>query len=246
MWDTYVVAADPMCSNTQLQQTLCVVDVTREVMNAWHGFICGTWLLAWRRFICEDSTTHRVCCNYGMLHICTGNHIASAATSCCRWESCHAYEWVMPHTNEFCHVWMSYGMHMNKSCLTCEWVNESGHTYEWVMSHIWMSHVTHMNESCHTRMCSVTYEWVMACIWMSHISHMNKSWQTWMSHVTHMNETCHTYGWVLSHMWMGCVNESCRTHERVMSHVSWVMSHILYELWTHLNCWRGHVSHVTR
>jgi len=29
-------------------------------------------------------------------------------------------------------------------------MDESGHTYEWVMSHIWMSHVTHMNESCHT------------------------------------------------------------------------------------------------
>jgi len=29
-------------------------------------------------------------------------------------------------------------------------MNESRHTYEWVMSHIWMSHVTHMNESCHT------------------------------------------------------------------------------------------------
>jgi len=26
-------------------------------------------------------------------------------------------------------------------------MNESCHTYEWVMSHIWMSHVTHMNES---------------------------------------------------------------------------------------------------
>jgi len=29
------------------------------------------------------------------------------------------------------------------------------------MSHIWMSHVTHINESCHT------YEWVMSHIWMS-------------------------------------------------------------------------------
>ena len=36
--------------------------------------------------------------------------------------------------------WMSHVSHMNESC----------HTYEWVMSHIWMSHVTHMNESCHT------------------------------------------------------------------------------------------------
>ena len=29
-------------------------------------------------------------------------------------------------------------------------MNESWHTYEWVMAHIWMSHGTHMNESWHT------------------------------------------------------------------------------------------------
>jgi len=32
-------------------------------------------------------------------------------------------------------------------------MNESCHTYEWVMSHVWMSHVTRMNESCHTYEC---------------------------------------------------------------------------------------------
>jgi len=29
-------------------------------------------------------------------------------------------------------------------------LNESCHTFEWVMPQIWMSHVTHLNESCHT------------------------------------------------------------------------------------------------
>ena len=29
-------------------------------------------------------------------------------------------------------------------------MNESCHTYEWVMSRVRMSHATHMNESCHT------------------------------------------------------------------------------------------------
>ena len=52
------------------------------------------------------------------------------------------------HFNESCHIWRSYVIRMNESC----------HTYEWVMSHIWMSHVTHMNESRHT------YEWVMSHI----------------------------------------------------------------------------------
>jgi len=51
------------------------------------------------------------------------------------------YDWVLPQTR------ISLATHMNESC----------HTYEWVMSriwmgqsHIWMSHVTHMKESCHT------------------------------------------------------------------------------------------------
>ena len=67
---------------------------------------------------------------------------------------------------------------MNESCHTYEWVvshmNESCYTYGCVMSHIWMSHVTHMNESCHT------YKWT--------------------SHVTLMDESCHTYERVMSHI----------------------------------------------
>ena len=77
-------------------------------------------------------------------------------------------------------MWMSHVTLMDESC----------HTYEWVMSHSWMSHVTLMNESCQT------HEWVMSHIWMSHATHMNVSCNTWMSHVTHMNESCHTYEWV--------------------------------------------------
>jgi len=85
-------------------------------------------------------------------------------------------------------------------------MNESCHTYEWVMSHIWMSHVTHMND------------WVMSHIWMSHVTHMNDTYES------HMNESCHTYGWityecVVSHIWM---NESCRTyhHKRWLQEIA--------------------------
>ena len=112
-------------------------------------------------------------------------------------------------------------IHMNESCLTCEWVishicmshvthaNESCYTYEWVMSHIWMSHVTHMNDSCHT------CEWVMAHVWMSHVTHMNESCHTcgwvmshiWTSHVTHMNEPSHIWMKHVTHM-----HESCHTY----------------------------------
>jgi len=49
--------------------------------------------------------------------------------------------WIRPS-----YICMSHVTHMNESC----------HTYEWVMSHIRMSHVTHMHESYHT------YEWVEA------------------------------------------------------------------------------------
>jgi len=62
-------------------------------------------------------------------------------------------------------IWMIHVTHMDESC----------HTYGWVMSHISMSPVTHMNESCHT------HEWVV-----SHIT---------MSPVTHRNESCHTRKW---------------------------------------------------
>ena len=90
-------------------------------------------------------------------------------------------------------------------------MNESCHTYEWVISHVWMGHVTHMNESCNT------YEWVM-----SHI---------WMSHVTHMNESHHTYEWGLSYVWIFVIHESeschtCHAHvwvgHRLMQWISFV------------------------
>jgi len=88
-------------------------------------------------------------------------------------------------------------------------MNESWHTYDWVMAHRWRSHGTQMNESWHT------YECVMA--------HMNESWHTyewamahiWMSHGTHMNESLHTYQTRLSDMSdMSDMSETClRTNE---------------------------------
>ena len=94
-------------------------------------------------------------------------------------------------------------------------INESSHTYEWVMSHIWVSPVTHMNESCHT------YEWIMS----------HAGWQVAqgihrlaMSHVTHMNESCHMCEWVMPHIRMSHVthmNESCTTYEWVLSRAGW-------------------------
>ena len=124
------------------------------------------------------------------------------------------------------------------------------------MSHIWMSHVTHMNESCHT------YEWVMSHIWMSHVTmshalrtshvkHMYVSWHTFkwvmsrprtsrVSEISNVNELCHTYGWVMSmkkscqwvmsHKWMNhtsapqrriCTPEPQHMHSRTTYSLSW-------------------------
>jgi len=102
-----------------------------------------------------------------------------------------AYERVMSHMNESCHVGTSHVTyervmsHMNESCPI--WTSDV--TYEWVMSH--------MNKSCHVWTSHVTYERVM--------SHMNKSCHVWTSHVK--------YEWVMSHM-----NESCHI---CVSHATW-------------------------
>jgi len=47
------------------------------------------------------------------------------------------------------HVWMSYGTRMN----------ESWHTYEWVMAHIWMSHGTYIKENLDVREFFETRVW---------------------------------------------------------------------------------------
>ena len=91
-------------------------------------------------------------------------------------------------------------------------MNDSYHTYEWVMPCISEYHITHTKESCHT------YEWVMSRM-DSHTT-PNK----WV--MSSMNESCHTYEWVVS-----CIYESYHTHEWVMSRMNkschmyeWVMS----------------------
>ena len=149
---------------------------------------------------------------------------------------------------------MSHVTHMDESC----------HTYVWVMSHMWMGPVTHMDESCHTpfvwllMQCSQTRGvngeschicgWVMSHMWMSQVTHMNESCHTyegvmshiWMSHVTHMNESRQRRLVEWCQMWMSHVthmNESCHTYEGVKESChtyEWVMSHI----------WMSHVTHM--
>ena len=77
-------------------------------------------------------------------------------------------------------------------------MNESWHTYEWVMAHIWMRHVTHMNASCHI------YEAVMSQIWIRQIAHVNTSH--------------HIYQWVMSYMWIRHTHTHTHTHTNTHTH----------------------------
>jgi len=153
-------------------------------------------------------------------------------------------------------------------------MNESCHTYEWVISHIWMGHVTHINDSSHT------YEWVTFQLWIRFsatlLPPIHDRWVTlhiWMGHVTHMSVSCRTYEWITSHTYMshitrtnesrlncGCTfqppssrqymtGESRHTHAWVTSHI-W-MSHVKHSnvsrhthKWVMSHIWMSHVSPV--
>ena len=115
----------------------------------------------------------------------------------------------------------------------CSWqVNESCHTYEWLMPLTWMklvrdtaphghvtshmqmsiSNVTQTNESCHTN------GRVISHLWMSHVTHMNEPCKRTRHQ---MGESRHTYECVMSHVWMSLVthmNESCQY--MWMSHIT--------------------------
>jgi len=121
-------------------------------------------------------------------------------------------------------------------------MDESCHTYKWVMSRIRMSHVTHMNYPCHrdntlkrygtykNELCH-TYQCVMWNIWLSHITYEGGLSHESMSHVPE------TTPWgVMSqrqHPEESCPRDNtlrspdlsnCHTSEWVMSHF-W-MSHV--------------------
>ena len=183
--------------------------------------------------------------------------------------SSHTYEWVMSHMNESCRtyewvkprIWMSFVWH--ESCHTSHTWMSHARNLTWVLSHIWMRQVTHMNESCHT------YQWVMSHTWMSHARKSRKWGHTCMSHVTHMYESCHTHVWVMSHtcmshgqhasIWMSHVQHECimphtgmrpvtREDAGLSSKVAEERTHLcesrnIYE-WVMSHKWMSHVTHV--
>jgi len=109
-------------------------------------------------------------------------------------------------------------------------MNESCHTYEWVMSHIWMRHVTAEPRIRHT--------WSYICIFYYYLLNLLRfinlnldpycycclkpRLHIWMRHVTRINELRRTDELFMSHVWTSRVtrmNESFFTCKRVMSHV---------------------------
>ena len=170
---------------------------------------------------------------------CCCGWVRRVSCDCCRFMRAVALErwWAFP--------WMSHATHVNESCHTYEWImahvwlshatrkKESfystvalEHFYGWVMSHEFVRHLTHRNEMCHT------LKWVMALVWMSLVMpfHTYEQWR-WS---IFMNESCHICEWVITHMWMSHVirlNESWRTYE-------WVTSCHTHEQWHWRISWR--------
>jgi len=117
------------------------------------------------------------------------------------YESCHAYGCIIAHmrTRDGTHAmwrlrmghvaivnwsWRTFDSVMAHTCHATP-VDESCHTYKWVMTHMWMSHGTHTHESLHTyhdKACG----WVMSQICMSRV------WsQIWMNRISNVNELSH-------------------------------------------------------
>ena len=75
-------------------------------------------------------------------------------------------------------------------------LNESRHTYEWVMAHTWMSHVTHMNEWHHTFMNKSrhTYECLISHIHKPHVTHTHKQQQASHAPMYNFYDFYHPHG----------------------------------------------------
>ena len=138
---------------------------------------------------------------------------------------------------------------MNESCHTYMTTPErcSGGKFVRMLSSPYgkkMSHVSHINESRHT------YEWVMSrqtgareansweCSPVRTEKYMNESCHTyeWMSHVTHTNESCHTYMMTLQRCAGGKFERMLSSEYGKKITDQWVMSHIRMSHVTHI--WR--------
>jgi len=127
-----------------------------------------------------------------------------------------AYEWVMSHT------------HIPHPCHTHDWVTshvQCGISHIWmrflhecVTTHVWI----HLSPSKMVRQkCFVPLRYQLPKGTLAGRPLNTFTWFTGSG--GHTIESCHTYGWVMSHIWMGHVAaqvmESCRAYDCVMSHL---------------------------
>jgi len=162
-----------------------------------HTYQCESWYTheceSWYTHECESWYTHE--CESWYTHECESWYIHK----CESWYTHQCESW---YTHQ-CESWYTH------ECESCHGITEISHG-----AHKWISHIPHMNESCHT------YEWVMSHIWMIHgicfspaharVAHtrtqvmsrnnLNKSWR---------NESYHTYEWVMAYV----SHQEWRTHE---------------------------------
>jgi len=144
--------------------------------------------------------------------------------------------------------------------VTCVHVNESCHTYEWVMSHIWRSltHIVYVSTSMYlacvclcececmcvrvcVRMCVCVYVCMCVRVYIFHV-YVYTCKQV-MSHVrvTRMHQSYHTpYEWVMAHIKRGHV-----THTNKSFHNNkWAMQHMWMSHVTHMHQSCPHATHV--
>jgi len=132
-----------------------------------------------------DTMCAAVCCSVlqcWFLHITCCMSVLPCVAACCsvlqRVAACCS---VSQRVAACCSVLQRVAAYCIWLILSCEFysvrhvtrMNESCHTYEWVMSHIQISHVTHINESCH--------------------AHALVESNIWTSHGTCRSESCHTH-----------------------------------------------------
>jgi len=110
-------------------------------------------------------------------------------------ESWHTHECFMTRYISALYPRMSHATHMDESC----------HTWHWVMAHAWMCHdlsylrLALLNESCHTHECVMPH---IRLSWHTHESIMTRHISApypWIIHATHMNESPHTWMSQVSH-----------------------------------------------
>jgi len=136
-------------------------------------------------------------CVTWVIHTCdmTHSHVWHDSFTCVTWlmHTCDTTDFTFDIT-AMAHIWMSH-------------MNESWHTYKWVMSHIWMSHVAHIRHYCHGTHMNESYEWVMSHIWMSHVAHIRHYCSTLLFDITA------SFVWheVICVVWLFHMGMSCMT-----------------------------------